>query len=70
MRFGTWNVRSLYSAGSSKTVSSKSPKCNLDVVAVREVRWIKGVSQPTDDYTFFYGNVNASHHRHLSLLCS
>jgi hypothetical protein len=34
MRFGTWNVRSLYRAGSVKTLASELAKYNLDLVAV------------------------------------
>jgi exonuclease III len=42
MRFGTWNVTSLYRASSLETVASELAKCNLDLVAVQEVRWTKG----------------------------
>jgi exonuclease III len=49
MRFGTWNVRSLYRAGSMKTVASKLAKYNLDLAAVQEVRWDEGGRQPADD---------------------
>jgi exonuclease III len=38
VRFGTWNVRSLYRAGSLKTVANEMVKYNLDLVAVQEVR--------------------------------
>jgi hypothetical protein len=31
-------------------------------VAVQEVRWIEGGSQPADDFTFLYANGNANHH--------
>jgi exonuclease III len=62
MRFGTWNVRSLYRPGSLKTVSGESAKYKLDLVGVQEVRWDKGGTEPAGDYTFFYGNVNADHH--------
>jgi hypothetical protein len=31
-------------------------------VAVQEIRWVEGGSQPADDYTFFCENVNANHH--------
>jgi len=34
VRFGTWTVRSLYMAGSLKTVASELAKYNLDLVAV------------------------------------
>jgi len=34
-------------------------------VAVQEVRWDVGSTQPADSYTFFYGNGKAYHHRIL-----
>jgi exonuclease III len=42
MRFGTWNVRSLYRSGSLKTVARELAKYKLDLVGVQEVRWDKG----------------------------
>jgi hypothetical protein len=62
MRFGTWNVRSLYRSGSLTTVSGELEEYKLDLVGVQEVRWVKGGTEPAGDYTFFYGNGNAAHH--------
>jgi exonuclease III len=42
MRFGTWNVRSLYRAGYLKTVSRELGRYKLDLVGVQEVRWEGG----------------------------
>jgi hypothetical protein len=42
MRFGPWNVRSPYRAGSLKTVARELGKYKLDLVGVQEVRWEKG----------------------------
>jgi exonuclease III len=42
MRFGTWNVRSLYRSGSLKTVARELGKYKLDLEGVQEVRWDKG----------------------------
>jgi hypothetical protein len=56
MRFGIWNVRSLYRAGSLVTVS----KCKLDSVGMQEVRWEGGGTERSGDYTFFYGKGNES----------
>jgi exonuclease III len=39
MRFSTWNVRSLYRAGSLPTDAKKISKYELDLVGVQEVRW-------------------------------
>jgi hypothetical protein len=38
MRFGTWNVRSLYRVGSLMTVSRELSRYRLDLVGVQEVR--------------------------------
>jgi hypothetical protein len=38
MRYGTWDIRSPYRAGPLKTVARELTKCNLDLVAVQEVR--------------------------------
>jgi hypothetical protein len=45
MRFGMWNVRSLYRAGSLITVTKEISKYKLDSVGV-EVRWGKGGTEP------------------------
>jgi hypothetical protein len=46
MRFGTWNVRSLYRAGSLKTVSRDLVRYKLDLVGVEVVRWEGGGTGP------------------------
>jgi len=40
VRFGAWNVTSLYKACSLKTVASELAKYNLNLVAIQEVRWV------------------------------
>jgi exonuclease III len=59
MRFGTWNVSSLYRSGSLKTVARRLGKYKLDLEGVQEVRWDKDSTERAEDYTFFYvaGNV-------------
>jgi exonuclease III len=61
MRFGTWSVRSLYRAGSLKTVARDLRKYKLDLVGVQEVRWEKRSTESAEDYAFFYGRGNADH---------
>jgi hypothetical protein len=39
MRFGTWNVRGIYRAGSLTTVAREVTKYKLGSVEVQEVRW-------------------------------
>jgi hypothetical protein len=55
IRYGTWNVRSLYRAGSLKTAASELAKYRLVLVSVK-VRWVDGGSQPADYNTFVYGS--------------
>jgi exonuclease III len=54
MRFGTWNVRSMYRAGSLRTVAEEVFKYKLDLVGVQEVRWDRGGMEPAGQCTFFY----------------
>jgi len=42
MRFGTWNVRSLYRSGSLTAAVRELEKYKLDLVGVQEVGWDKG----------------------------
>jgi exonuclease III len=61
IRFGTWNIRSLYRIGSLKTVARELGMYKLDLVSVQEVRWEKGGTERAEDYTFFYGQGNGDH---------
>jgi exonuclease III len=61
MKIGTWNVRSLYRAGSLKAAARELAKYKLDVVGVQEVRWDKGGTVRAGDYDFFYGKGNENH---------
>jgi exonuclease III len=61
MRFGTWNIRSLYRKGTLKTVARELGKCKLDLVGVQEVRWEKGGTERAEDCTLFCGQGNGDH---------
>ena len=41
MRYGTWNVRSLYGAGSLTAAARELARYKLDLVGMQEVRWDK-----------------------------
>jgi exonuclease III len=56
MRFGTWNVRSLYRPGSHTTVSRILARSKLDLLGVREVRWDKEGTVRPGDYIFSMEN--------------
>jgi hypothetical protein len=42
LKFGTWNIRSMYRVGSIVTESKELSKNKLDLVGVQEVRWEGG----------------------------
>jgi hypothetical protein len=50
MRFGTWNVRSLYRKCLLKAGASELAKYDLDREAIKGVRFVEGGCQPADDY--------------------
>jgi exonuclease III len=61
MRVGTWNVRSMYRAGSLRAVAEEISKYKLDLVGVQEVRLGGTGTEHTGDYTSFYGKGNENH---------
>ena len=61
MRFGAWNVRSLYRACSFRAAARELGRYKLDLVGMQEVRWDKGCTVRAGDYNFFYGRGNGSH---------
>src|SRR5215470_15793922 len=58
---GTWNVRSLYRAGSLMAAARELARYKLDLVGVPEVRWDKEGTERAGDYKFFYGKGNGNH---------
>jgi hypothetical protein len=54
IKFGLWNVTSLYRAGSLMTVWRKLSKCKLALVGGQEVRWEGGGTELAGGYTFFF----------------
>jgi hypothetical protein len=61
MRFGTWNVTSMYRAGSLRAVAEEISKYNLDLVGIREVRWDGGGTEPVGEYISFCGKRNKNY---------
>ena len=52
MRVGTWNIRSLYRAGSITAAARELARYKLDLVGVQEVRWDNGGKLRAGDYKF------------------
>jgi hypothetical protein len=61
MRFGTWNVRSMYRSGSLRAVGEEISEYKLHLVGVQEVRWDGGGTERAGENTFFYGKGNENH---------
>jgi exonuclease III len=58
---GTWNVRSLYRAGSLTTAARELAGYKSDLVGVQEVRWDKEGTVKVGVYSFFYEKGNENH---------
>ena len=61
MRFGTWNVWSLYRAGSFTAAGKELARYKLDLVGMQEVSWDQGDTVRARSYNFFYGKGNKNH---------
>ena len=60
-RFGTWNVRSVYRAGSLTAGAMELARYKLDMVGVQEIGWDRGGTVRAGDYNFFNGKGNENH---------
>jgi hypothetical protein len=58
---GTWNVRSLYRAGSLMASARELARYKLHLVGVQEMRWDKEGTVKAGDYSIFYGKGNKNH---------
>jgi hypothetical protein len=58
MRFGTWNVRSLWRSGFLTAAARGLARFKLDLVDVQEVWWDKRGMERAGDYNLFMGKEN------------
>ena len=54
MRYGTWNVWSLYWSGSLKITARELARYKLELVGAQEIRWDKRGTVRAGDCNFFY----------------
>jgi exonuclease III len=52
MRFGTWNIRSLYRAGSFTAAARELARYKLDLVVMQKVRWDREGTVTAGGYFF------------------
>lgn len=55
LRFGTWNVRTLFKPGAVGTVVKEIERYKLGVVALQEMRWKNTGSMQISNTTLFFG---------------
>jgi hypothetical protein len=61
MKFGTWNVRSMYRAGSLRAVAEEISKYELDLVGVEDVNGTEVATNQQASKIFFYRKGNDNH---------
>ena len=62
MRFGLWNVRSVYRSGSLTTLARELVRYKLGLVGIQDVRWNKGGTVRAGNCSFFFcGKGNENH---------
>ena len=54
IRYGTWNIKSLYRSGSFSTAARKIARYKSDLLDVQEVRWEERGTVRVGNYIFFY----------------
>jgi hypothetical protein len=52
IRFGMWNVKSLYRSGLLTVAVRELPRYKLDLLGVQEVKWDKGGTVRAEKYIF------------------
>jgi len=69
MRFSTWNVRSLYRAGSLTAAARELARYKLDLEGVQEVSWEMSQGQiRAEDCNFFFRKGNGNNQLGTGLL--
>jgi hypothetical protein len=70
IRFGLWNVRGLYKAGSLITILRELARYKLDLVEVQEVRWEDVSTGHVAENTIFCGKGNENGELRTTFFCA
>lgn len=62
MRFGTWNIRTLYKPGSLQCVLKEINRYNVDIVGLQEIRWPGSGNLKSENMTVFFSGKNNGKH--------
>jgi len=58
LRFGTWNIRTLYKPGSLKYVLKEINRYSVDIVRLQEIRWPGSGNLKSENMTVFFSGKN------------
>ena len=62
MRFGTWNIRTLYRAGAAEELTQELVEYTMDITAIQEIRWPgEGTLEQNGMIIIYGGNTQNKH---------
>lgn len=71
IRFGTWNVKSLYMAGKLDNATKEMQRLKMDILGVSEVRWPNSGRIQSNSYAVYYsGNDQPQHRNGVAIILS
>jgi len=62
LRFGTWNIRTLYKPGALQNLIQVTNSYRPDIIALQEMRWPETGNVKSDNVTLFYSGPNNEKH--------
>ena len=66
-KIGTWNVRTLYSAGKLAQVLNEMKRYHVDIMGINEMRWTDCGKMESDGFTIYYSGGN-KHERGVGII--
>lgn len=62
LRFGTWNIRTLYKPGALNNIIRMTNKYKTEITALQEIRWPGNGNLKSENSTLFYSGTNNQRH--------